>query len=319
MANRSYLFSANQKPKRADSLILRGLSEWNYDIPLIYKILVSGEGIESVDSLIWDFDTPFAISMEYRHALDNLYQFKEIIEKHCSSDVLKYSIDFLSKQENSGEYFLLEPYEIYLLEESPLRSQHEELVRSLRNFDIVENAEKFIRENNHKNTNSLSSLFSSRKKAVRLIENGLVNSGFQEWSDILAYAPYPPPKSISKPSYYDNEVAVFELMDTQSYAWIKIIEINRVTKKVWLKENCGRREFVADLIDENTNVNGRLNFRFNMFPNNKEGLTHVFSLMVGFGDDQIWRLSSSALEEANGNMVLRGTSDIVDYKYVEMS
>lgn len=45
MANRSYLYSTNVVPgpdvKKA-TRTLTGISEWNYDIPIIYKLLLSG-------------------------------------------------------------------------------------------------------------------------------------------------------------------------------------------------------------------------------------------------------------------------------------
>ena len=66
MANRSYLYSAdtlptsdvNQKPR------VVGISEWNYDIPVAFRLLLSGYP-RKCRSVIWDFPDEIAIAGDY--------------------------------------------------------------------------------------------------------------------------------------------------------------------------------------------------------------------------------------------------------------
>ena len=64
MANRSYLYNIDfntfERPKTDEDIIL-SVSEYAYEIPLVYKILVSINPV-STKSILWDYEHPIAIS-----------------------------------------------------------------------------------------------------------------------------------------------------------------------------------------------------------------------------------------------------------------
>ena len=64
MANRSYLYNIDfntiERPKTKEDSIL-SVSEYAYEIPLVFKILVSINPV-STKSILWDYEHPIAIS-----------------------------------------------------------------------------------------------------------------------------------------------------------------------------------------------------------------------------------------------------------------
>lgn len=121
MANRSYLYSLTNQPKsyydRPDSI--NELSEWAYDVPLAYKILMSGNP-QRCASLISDgFEeeaekTPlYAITADFDIGFQRLLKFKSIVEP------LIYAEDDGMKEEiNEGFNYLIESRLPYLLLET---------------------------------------------------------------------------------------------------------------------------------------------------------------------------------------------------------
>ncbi|MCG9737079.1 hypothetical protein L1D32_02760 [Shewanella insulae] len=317
MSNRSYLFSSNRKPSDSNSLVLTGLSEWNSEIPLLYKILFSGGKAVECKSLIWDLDEPLALSISYETAIKNICYFNEIVSSVYASDVIKSAIQFLLKDENRGQFLLLEPYEIYLLNDEVEFVQQRDLLAELHLLDVKKTAEDFIQSNHIKNKKNFKSIFNKNSIDCSQFEDSLILLGFNEWSNHLCYAPYPPEEKVDTPSYEYSKIVKFELSNLNSYAWFKSIEINRDSKKVHLVEHRNRREFIALLVDENRDVNDRLNFRFNIEPERKHDLMHVFSLMKGVGKEDVWRLSSSSLENKDGEITLRSVSETEEYSFKE--
>jgi hypothetical protein len=317
MANRSYLYSSNIEPIGGDSLILTGLSEWNYDIPLLYQILFAGHSALPCKSLVFDIEESSAIYIEYQVALNNLNEFADGISKSYSSISLKSSLDFLVQERNVGKYLVLEPYEIYTLEDGNIESQQESLLAKLKDIRVELLAKDLI-DKYSSIEEGVFSIFSKNKKSFNKLEDFLNSSGFSEWSNILCYAPYPPKTEPIVYLYDTEEIVCFELVNTDSYAWFKTIEINRRKKTVLLKEHRNNREFMAQLVSENRDINDRLNFRFNLLPEKPTDLMHVFSLLKDWNaEENCWRLSASSLEKLNGEITLRCGSEIVVYKFIE--
>ncbi|KGJ94005.1 hypothetical protein [Colwellia psychrerythraea] len=317
MANRTYLFSSNGEPSDSNSLVLTGLSEWNYEIPLLYKVLFSGNKAVECQSLIWDLDEPLAISISYEVAIKNIYCFKDSVSSIYSSEIIKSAIQFLSKDENKGEFLILEPYEIYLLNGDSPYEQQQDLLAELKSFDVNKIAEDFIHRYSKNNKKEFTSIFKKPSIDFSHLEDSLNHLGFNEWSNNLYYVPYPPKDKAVTPNYNYFKIVNFELSNLDSYAWFKSIKIDRESKQVHLIEHRNRREFTALLVDENREVNDKLNFRFNIEPKTKHDLMHIFSLMKGFGEEGIWRLSSSSLEKKNGEITLRAVGSTEEYSFKE--
>jgi hypothetical protein len=117
MANRSYLYSVSQGGKA------KGISEWGYDIPLAFKILVSQDA-KMVDSLIWDDPPAIAIRGDYVKGRQKLYDFFGVLEESGVlpkddrlSACIKDAKEFLDSPANEGEFFHLENGEIYEMDD----------------------------------------------------------------------------------------------------------------------------------------------------------------------------------------------------------
>jgi hypothetical protein len=74
MANRSYLYATNTVPGidviQSKRQII-GISEWNYDVPVVYKLLLSGNP-RLCKSSIWDVPDLIAIVGDYSLGLERL-------------------------------------------------------------------------------------------------------------------------------------------------------------------------------------------------------------------------------------------------------
>ena len=66
MANRSYLYSSDVVPgyNETGKKELIGISEWDYDIPLVYKLLLTGAP-RMCKSSIWDVSDDIALVGDY--------------------------------------------------------------------------------------------------------------------------------------------------------------------------------------------------------------------------------------------------------------
>lgn len=127
MANRSYLYSLTNQPKsyydRPESI--NDLSEWAYDVPLAYRILMSGNP-QRCASLISDgFEdevekTPlYAITADFDIGFQRLLKFKSIVEPliYAEDDGMKQGVeegfDYLA--ESRLPFLLLETIELELM------------------------------------------------------------------------------------------------------------------------------------------------------------------------------------------------------------
>lgn len=143
MANRSYIYSTNQLPG-AEPVGIRnepiGISEWNYDIPLVFKLLVSGNVAVS-KSAIWPDAGAVALVGDYDEGVARLKSFLERIRLPEAQPLVQGAIAFVEAEVNRRKYFLLEPGEILEMADEPLVEQNYRLRDSITNVDAeVESA-----------------------------------------------------------------------------------------------------------------------------------------------------------------------------------
>jgi hypothetical protein len=134
MANRAYLYTTDEFQKN-----IKSISEWRSEVPLTYKILLSGSPTLH-PSLIWNGDALIALRGDFAEGYHRLKQF--LILLYEQSDILKYSkyglslqdeisqtILFLEDAERQLPYFWLEPSEAFMLYAS--ENELETLTKSL--------------------------------------------------------------------------------------------------------------------------------------------------------------------------------------------
>lgn len=134
MANRAYLYSADQELSR-----LRDLSESRTPISLIYKIIL-GIDTEITNSKIWNYEYPLAIKGNFQKGLERLYNFYDFLKNQSdfSSEKIdsykKVTQSFFEKHEDRrGEYFFLEAGEIFdlMADLEPIENQNKMLYKEI--------------------------------------------------------------------------------------------------------------------------------------------------------------------------------------------
>lgn len=179
MANRTYLFACNQKPtgKPSPGRTIVGLSEWNYDIPLAYRILVSGNP-EACFSSIWTEPADpsvvpqhMAVVGESEAGLERLKGVFKRITLPQAQRVINESLAFLDRTDRKLGFYFLEPAELFAMdddEESP--ELNRKLCASLASLD---------REIDH----VVAAINAGSEEGLKVFRD----FGFGNWSTVLYY------------------------------------------------------------------------------------------------------------------------------------
>ncbi|MDR2237841.1 MAG: hypothetical protein LBE92_17090 [Chryseobacterium sp.] len=134
MANRSYLYTASKELTQ-----LRDVSEWNYDIPLFYKIVLGSETQMSA-SKIWNFELPIVIKGDFKNGLKKFYDFLDYLEtqqdldKEAIAGYRQDTLDFFEKYpERALDLFFMEGGEIFDMtgDVTPIEQQNEALYHEI--------------------------------------------------------------------------------------------------------------------------------------------------------------------------------------------
>ena len=151
MANRSYLYAVDYNPaerKREESDKAQSIGEWNYGVPITFKILLS-VNCRSVHSLLFDHQDPIAITGEYPAGLERLYAFLEKLKTKYLYDPamleegIRYTRTFFEKIPPQ-QYFVLECGELYSMTDHGFVEQNEVILTEIR--DIEKEKELFYQD-----------------------------------------------------------------------------------------------------------------------------------------------------------------------------
>ena len=91
---------------------LVGVSEWNYDIPIAYKLLVTCNP-QVCRSSIWKFDEDIAIAGEYEGGVHRLMSFLDQLPRSLIQPLQDEARESLMSPENRRRFFILECGEIF--------------------------------------------------------------------------------------------------------------------------------------------------------------------------------------------------------------
>lgn len=215
MANRSYLYSIDfdiTQQKRAEQNKVLSISEWNYDIPISYKILLS-VNTQKCHSLIWNYEHPIALTGDYEAGKNKLYEFLQqlydlnLYDHEELHESIKLTKEFLDREDRKQKYFFLECGEIYDMEDTPLEEQNDDLLEAILGIEgginefinIVEelNNEIKVRKDKLKEVENASwtkRLFSKKtdtlsieKEINDLKRKKLIELGIDNWADVLYF------------------------------------------------------------------------------------------------------------------------------------
>jgi hypothetical protein len=195
MANRSYLYSSNfvtsPDTNEADRR-MTGISEWNYDIPIAFKILLSGAPMKCRSS-IWEVPEEIAIVGDYDQGLDRLLHFLDRIPLPEIIPLKEEARQFLTHDANKNRYFVLECGEIFEMDDAPPTEQNDRLLAEIRNIEpLIESALADLlpsQASTAKASGFLSRLLDRKPPAPeRKGSAGAVHSlGLGNWSSILYF------------------------------------------------------------------------------------------------------------------------------------
>ena len=198
MANRSYLYSLDfdiNKEKRNEGKKVCGLSEWPYDIPLAYKILMSQESKLS-KSIIWETDEKIAILGNFYKGRERLFSFLDkllkmnLLDKNELESQIFETKEYLNDSKHENKYIILECGEIFEMNEDELENQNKFLYEDILKIDVaINNFIEEIKKPLNKDHYDVKKLINRNKlsieKAVNTVKLNLLGIAF--WSDVLYY------------------------------------------------------------------------------------------------------------------------------------
>jgi hypothetical protein len=132
VANRSYLYTTDhlpESPEWDEKRDLHSIAEWNYDIPLAFKLLLTGNPI-AVKSSIWETPERIAIAGEFKSGLNALEEYLGRLPSEAEPLVAEAK-EFLLKASNERKYFILECGEIFDMEEGSLEEKNLSLLQEV--------------------------------------------------------------------------------------------------------------------------------------------------------------------------------------------
>jgi len=132
MANRSYLYASDHLPGSPEwetKHELHGIAEWNYDIPLTFKLLLSGNP-RPVKSSIWDTEEKIALAGDAQIGLQHLQAYLARLPPQAAG-LAADAQEWLSRPSNVRRYFLLECGEIFEMEDEDVTAQNLELLAEI--------------------------------------------------------------------------------------------------------------------------------------------------------------------------------------------
>ncbi|MCW5233079.1 DUF7822 domain-containing protein [Verminephrobacter eiseniae] len=139
MANRSYLYASNVVPGpdvKAQAHTVAGISEWNYDIPIVYKLLLSGNP-RPCRSFIWNTPHDIALVGGYAPGVERLTAFLNRIDLPAARPLIEETLGFLADAGNIKQYFILECGEIFEMGDDPMQVQNARLLEEIKNLDAA--------------------------------------------------------------------------------------------------------------------------------------------------------------------------------------
>jgi hypothetical protein len=195
MANRCYLYSTNFIPGAAATEHRRavGIAEFAYDIPLVFKLLLSGNP-RPCSSLIFEGTDEIALVGDYEPGLARMLQFLDDVRHPAVPSLREEAQEFLESEENRNSYFVLEGGEVFAMTAESLIKENQKLLAELVDLEprivkAIAEIEARIQEETHP-PGFLARLFGARTPVRKDDSSDLVyRLGLGNWTNVLFYEP----------------------------------------------------------------------------------------------------------------------------------
>jgi hypothetical protein len=132
MANRCYLYTTDHLPGSTEwtqKKDLRGVAEWNDDIPLVFQILLSGNPV-AVPSSIWDSTELLALAGDSETGLRRLMDYLQLLPAQAEPLVTETKA-FFAQANNRRKYFVLEAREIFDYADREMAEKNAEIISQI--------------------------------------------------------------------------------------------------------------------------------------------------------------------------------------------
>lgn len=180
LANRSYLYSCNIVPGTDAGAVARkriGLSEWNWETPLVFRLLLSGKP-RVCPSTIWDLEDEIAIVGDYAQGVEKLRAFLARITLPEAQPLIAEAMAFLDDEANRQAWLVLECGELYDMEDADMAALNRDMLASIQ--DVDSDAEAML-------TALQPGAQSGPDSAHPSAEAALAELGLGNWSNVLYF------------------------------------------------------------------------------------------------------------------------------------
>jgi hypothetical protein len=179
LANRSYLYSSNVVAGTDAGAAARkriGISEWNWETPLVFRLLLSGNPRVS-RSTIWDLPDEIAIVGDYAQGVEKLRAFLARITLPQAQPLIAEAMAFLDDEANRQAWFVLESGELYDMEDGDMAELNSDMLASIQ--DVDSDAEAML--------TALQPGAQGGPGAHASAEQALAELGLGNWSNVLYF------------------------------------------------------------------------------------------------------------------------------------
>lgn len=201
MANRAYLYACDVIPGLNPEVTptFTGISEFNYEVPLVYKLLMAGNP-ELCKSSIWDEPTPIAIAADLNLGLEKLEQFFSQITAAEAQPIIEGARTFFDYQFRKFKYFVLECNELYQMDDNDPLIMNKHMLKEIQyvatvtdfselNEHLKEQFNQIVEAFDKENGITDPTLCTEEQNQALgyLLQNPLYELGLGLWSDILYF------------------------------------------------------------------------------------------------------------------------------------
>ena len=187
MANRSYLFATDLVPTPgvwpAQGRMV-GISEWNYDIPPAFRLMLTGNPRKAISS-IWEVQEEIAVVGDYEAGVERLLS---ELGRHAGAEMEALREEaraFLMDPANRRKFLVLECGEIFEMEEG---SKDEQTGRLIAEIEALR-AEPATETERPRRRGVLGRLFGIERREARAMPVDWEAYGLGNWSNVLYFEP----------------------------------------------------------------------------------------------------------------------------------
>ncbi len=166
---------------------MKGISQWDHEIPLSYMLLISGQA-EVCLSSVWQTDQPIALVGDYAQGVAALTDFFEQMKLPEMAVFQQEALDFLALSSSKADYFVLEAAEIYDLIGDDMALENQQVLAEVNQIDqTVSGLAEYWRPLPQKQHWFKRLTLQATPSPEKMSDQSIRSLGLGVWTDELAY------------------------------------------------------------------------------------------------------------------------------------